>query len=355
MGGSPRYVIVGAGAIGAMIGGLLARRGVPTVWVARGEHGQVLARDGLTLRTPEGTSRIHGTVWAGPQDAELGPDDVLVIATKTHQVPQALLEWADLPIHPAAHPAAGGAGAGVVTRPGATAGEALPVVLATNGVAGEQLALRYFRRVYGMCVWAPATQLRPGEVVASFTPVPAVLHTSRVPATLTDDTDRALLTRLQQDWQDAGMSVRLPEDVMPWKYRKLVTNMNNVLEALLGPGRHDTLLSRAVAEARQILAAAGIEVTDDETEARVRAAGPTMAPVPGAPDQLGGSTWQSMVKGRRSLETDYLNGEIVLLAHQHGLDAPVNARLALLARRAAAAGLVPGDLTEAHLTEADLT
>ncbi len=39
-----RYVIVGAGAIGGMIGGRLAAAGVPTVLVARGEHGRVLAR-----------------------------------------------------------------------------------------------------------------------------------------------------------------------------------------------------------------------------------------------------------------------------------------------------------------------
>jgi hypothetical protein len=49
---------------------------------------------------------------------------------------------------------------------GGTAGERLPLVCAQNGVAGERMALRRFRRVYGMCVWLPSTFLRPGHVAA---------------------------------------------------------------------------------------------------------------------------------------------------------------------------------------------
>ena len=39
---------------------------------------------------------------------------------------------------------------------------------------------------------------------------------------------------------------------------------------------------------------------------------------------IGGSTWQSLMKGATSLETDYFNGEILLLARFHGLAAPAN-------------------------------
>src|ERR1700733_10657559 len=47
-----RYVIIGAGAIGGTVGGVLARAGIPTVLIARGRHAEVLAADGLTLKTP---------------------------------------------------------------------------------------------------------------------------------------------------------------------------------------------------------------------------------------------------------------------------------------------------------------
>jgi ketopantoate reductase len=43
-----RYVVVGAGAIGGTVGGVLARAGVATVLVARGRHAETLATTGLT-------------------------------------------------------------------------------------------------------------------------------------------------------------------------------------------------------------------------------------------------------------------------------------------------------------------
>ena len=36
----------------------------------------------------------------------------------------------------------------------------------------------------------------------------------------------------------------------------------------------------------------------------------------------GGSSWQSLARGTRSIETDYLNGEIVMLGALHGVPTP---------------------------------
>jgi 2-dehydropantoate 2-reductase len=55
----------------------------------------------------------------------------------------------------------------------------------------------------------------------------------------------------------------------------------------------------------------------------------------------GGSTWQSLVRGR-PLEVDWLNGEIVLLGAEHGVPTPANAALRRAANAAAARGLTPG-------------
>jgi 2-dehydropantoate 2-reductase len=58
--------------------------------------------------------------------------------------------------------------------------------------------------------------------------------------------------------------------------------------------------------------------------------------------RLGGSSWQGAMRGRRSTETDFLNGEIVLLGAQHGVPTPLNRAVQRLAHRAARAGLAPG-------------
>ena len=49
---SQRVVIVGAGAIGAGIGGLLHHVGSDVMLVARGAHGRAMAERGLDLRLP---------------------------------------------------------------------------------------------------------------------------------------------------------------------------------------------------------------------------------------------------------------------------------------------------------------
>ena len=39
---------------------------------------------------------------------------------------------------------------------------------------------------------------------------------------------------------------------------------------------------------------------------------------------IGGSTWQSLKKGSSTLETDYFNGEIIMLGRLHSVPTPVN-------------------------------
>ncbi|MDF0532021.1 2-dehydropantoate 2-reductase N-terminal domain-containing protein [Tsukamurella sp. 8F] len=327
-----RYVIVGAGAIGGGIGGLLARAGIPTVLVARGAHLDRLRDAGLRVRTPDLDFTTAVTVAGSPADVVLTDDDVLVFATKTHQIEAALAEWADAPVGDR------------------TAGEALPALIALNGVEAEHRAQRWFARVYGVCVWMPATFLTPGEVLVGGTPLRGILHTSRVPAALADDDDRALLGAVAADWGRAGFEVPLPDDVLPWKYRKLLNNLVNANQALLGTVDGD--IARAVRdEAETIYAAAGIGINSEEEEQASRAR-LQVQPVPGAPEQLGGSTWQSLARGAGTTEVDFLNGEIVTLAHGLGLRAPVNGGLARAMRRASAEGTGPGAITAAELAAA---
>ena len=331
-----RYVVIGAGAIGGAIGGRLAHAGLDAVLVARGEHLAVLQRDGLRLRTPDEDVTVPVHAVGGPEQLLLGPDDVLVVATKTQQAPDALVAWADAPVHEDG-------------RPAGTAGERLPVLMALNGVASEAMALRYFSRVYGVCVWMPAVHLRPGEVILRGAPRSGMLHIGRVPAQV-DAHDEALLAQVQRDLSAANYDVPLPADVMPWKYRKLISNLGNIFQALVhGNGDTASLTALAVAEARAVLDGAGIACTSDEDERAARDAGFTMHEVPGVASDVGGSTWQSLTRGTGNVETDYLNGEIALIAHRTGQLAPVNARLATLARQAAASGMKPGAMSAEQL------
>ncbi|WP_293329630.1 ketopantoate reductase family protein [Mycobacterium sp.] len=334
-----RYVIVGAGAIGGTLGTVLARAGIPTVLVARGRHAGVLAASGMTLRTPDGTFRTTVTAASRPQDVRLTERDVLVFTTKTQQLDAALCEWVDEPVH---------------TRDGVvgTAGERLPALTALNGVAAEEKALRYFRRVFGVCVWLPAVHLEPGEVIVRSWPVVGQFHIGRWPASLRTQADAELLAALAQTWTPAGIRVRTPDDVAPWKYNKLLSNLGNAVGALCAePADASQVVAALRSEGENVLRRAGIEFVSFETSKAMRTDGPTIRPVPGWKGGPSNSTWQSLSRGTGNAETDFLNGEIVRLAHRHGIGAPVNAALARAARAAVVQGNGPSQYSAAQLAE----
>jgi 2-dehydropantoate 2-reductase len=333
----PRYVILGAGAVGGALGGRLGLAGCDVVLAARGDHLAALREHGLRLRTPEEDVTQSVLTIAGPDEIELNGDDVLVLATKTQQAQEALVAWTDAPVYQN-------------TRPLGTAGERLPIFIALNGVAAEAMAHRYFRRVYGVCVWMPVVHLRPGEVIIRSTPQSGMLHIGRVPARA-DDHDQTL-QQVAADLVAANFDVPLPEDVMPWKFRKLISNIGNVFQALVARnGDWRPLAADAEAEARRVLDAAGIAYISEEEETAARAAGFTLKPVAGVDEFVGGSTWQSLQRGTGNVETDYLNGEVVMIAHRVGIEAPINEQLAILARQAAASGTKPGDISVGRLTD----
>ncbi|WP_328873509.1 ketopantoate reductase family protein [Streptomyces sp. NBC_00287] len=324
-----RYIIIGSGAIGGSIGGRLHESGQSVVLVARGAHFEALRDNGLRFTVPTGTLTLDVPVVARPEDVELRADDVLVLAVKTQDSVAALDTWA-------ARPVAGGG----------TAGERIPLVCAQNGVENERLALRRFREVYGMCVILPSSHLNPGEVVAPCGPYTGALVIGRY-ATGTDDTAR----RIADDLEKACFLAPVASDVMRWKYGKLLGNLANVVEAVCGSASDATaqdLVARAKAEGAAVLDAAGIAYAGEAEITELRSGTVDLQPIAG--ERARGSSWQSLARGTGSIETDYLNGEIVLLGREHGVPTPVNATLQHAARESVRRQREPGGLTAEELS-----
>jgi 2-dehydropantoate 2-reductase len=321
-----RYIIIGAGAVGGTIGGCLHQAGYEVVLVARGAHLEALRSSGLRLATPAGTSTLRIDAVASPGDVRLRPDDVLVVATKTQDVSAVFSEWAWQPV-----------------GPGSVA-DTLPVLCAQNGVASERMALRLFRNVYGVCVWLPATHLSPGVVEAQGTPLAGQLNIGRYPSGIDPTTE--LITA---DLTKARFLAPASDDVMRWKYGKLLANLMNAVEALCGPlsslgddARELRQITRAEGEAA--LTAAGIGWATAAESAAVRGDQVRVEPANGTA-RSGGSSWQSLIRGTGSVEADYLNGEIALLGREHGVPTPLNELLQRLANQAARAHTPPGSIT----------
>ncbi|MFF3511413.1 ketopantoate reductase family protein [Streptomyces sp. NPDC002573] len=325
-----RYIIIGAGAVGGTVGARLAEAGHDVVLVARGAQLSALREHGLRFHGPEG-ERIHRLPVVDGPDAlgELRPDDVLMLTVKTQDSEGALDIWGPAPV----------AGGG-------TAAEDLPVVCLQNGVESPRIALRRFRRVYGVCVWLPCTYVEPGVVSAAGTPLTGILHLGRHPHG-TDDTVR----RIAADLESARFEAPVVPDVARWQYAKLLANLANAVEAVSGPlsgEEAQLLLERVRAEGESVLRAAGIPNASTTEQKEAREDKIRLVPLDGAV-RGGGSSWQSLTRGTGTIEADYLNGEIVLLGRLHGVPTPLNELLQQLATTFARERRPAGSLPVAEL------
>jgi 2-dehydropantoate 2-reductase len=81
-----RACIVGAGAIGGLVGARLARSGEHVSVLARGDNLDAIRSKGLTVVEPDGETWTTPVAATSADVDELGPQDVIVLALKAHQI-----------------------------------------------------------------------------------------------------------------------------------------------------------------------------------------------------------------------------------------------------------------------------
>ena len=337
-----RYIIIGAGAVGATVGAQLHQAGHRVVLVARGAHLEALRAQGLIYARPDGRHRLDIPAVAGPAELTLEPDDVLVLATKSQDTETVLAEWAWQRVSQPKTDESVGAG-GV---PGQMAADSLPIVLLQNGLENSRSALRRFATVLDAVVLIGSSHLTPGEVISPSAPTIGALYLGRAPGG-----EHEVARRVAADLTGAGFAVQVVKDIERWKAGKLVGNIGYNLDALYQPGPLRDRASAALrAEAQRVLVAAGIVPADIRAESELDLSGLTTHPVPGYEPRAGSSTWQSAARAG-ALESDFLYGEIVLLARLNGQEAPLSAVVQQGLGELARDGGQPGQLGEAGLLE----
>ena len=295
------------------MGALLHRAGHGVQLIARGPHLEAIQRDGLTLLWPGGRATEPIPAVGHPDQIGWRSDDVVQLAVKSDAT------------------AAAAAALAAVAPPD------VAVVSLQNAVANEPLLLRYFARVYGVCVMAPTGHLEPGVVEAHCHPTPAILDLGRYP----EGVDAAC-TEIAAAFEDAGIVSEPRPDIMRWKYRKLVMNLGNAVQAVCRrDDGYDELVARVRAEGEAALAAAGIVPVTAEQDAQRRGDILQSRQIEGRP-RTGGSSWQSLARGTGRIESDYLNGEIVWLGRRYDVATPANETVRRRANAASARGDEPG-------------
>ena len=317
-----RFVVFGAGAVGGVVGARLAQAGHEVALVARGRHRDAIAAGGLRIDDPDVSATLDLPVTDDVAELGLGAGDVVLVAVKGQDTPAA--------IEALAH-----------------AGADVPIVCLQNGTSNERQFLRVFEHVYAVPVMLPASHVEPGVVVASSAPTTGILDIGRYPAGSDDRCDE-----LAGAFRASTFESVVRPDVMRWKWRKLMMNLGNAVEAATGRATgNGRILEAATTEAEAVLAAAGIDVATADEDRERRGDHLTIRPVAGE-ERGGGSSWQSLARGTGTIETDLLNGEIVLLGRLHGVATPVNAGLQRVARELARSGAPPASMTPDELAAA---
>lgn len=293
-----RYIIYGAGGVGATIGARLFHGGHDTVLICRGDHLTAIQERGLEFVTHDlGTINLQIPAVGHPNELEWTGDDVVILGMKTQDTEGALLDL---------EASAGG------IEP--------PIICAQNGVENERRALRRFPRVYGMVARLPGTYLEAGVIENHARPVGGLLDVGRYP----EGSDE-LIEQVSADLRSCNFASRVETRITRWKYAKLIRNLANGLVGCVGIDVDVDDFRRAlVKEALTVYDAAGLDYATPAEEAEHREVDGYVTEAIGDSPRLGNSSWQSLIRATGTIETDYLNGEIVMIGIEAGVPTPYN-------------------------------
>ena len=330
-----RYVILGAGAIGSVIAGLLNRAGSRVVCIARPAYAEALSR-GIVIKENAEESTVRADAVTSVIGLAPEPGDVAMITTKSQATEAAVEE--------------------LYRR----YGKKLRVVCLQNGARNEEIAAHRFEQIYAGLVFFSAVQLEPSVITL---PQGRTVAIGCYPDGL-DDTARGI----SDDLTRAGLDAIASAHVMSMKWGKLVANLNNAVCAITGywleQAMADPETRQLMLEVRQeglrVLDAAAIAVEPpagepspirirEMTEKLKQPSKHGLDAAEGLPEELRtyASTWQDLRLGRKSGEAHFLNGEIVTLGERLGIPTPYNSTLLRVIDGMFEQGLAPG-IYDAH-------
>jgi 2-dehydropantoate 2-reductase len=312
-----RIAIVGAGGVGGLLAGLLARAGEEVALVARGAHLDAIRARGLRVDSPLGHFTVR-LAAVSEDPAALGQAEAVLLAVKAWQVEE---------VAPRLRPLLAPGAVVVPLQNGVEAAERLAAALPADAVAGG---------VINVISWIDA----PGGVKhAGVTPRVAMGERGQRAGR-----ESGRLAALARALESAGMEARIVGDVerAVWEKFLLVEPWGAVASASRAPFG----VLRSVPELRRLHLAAMQEVARLAGARGVALAPDAVESTLGYLDAIPAEATVSMQRdlgGGRPSELDDQVGAVSRLAAQAGVPAPVHDVLyaALLPQELAARGRIP--------------
>jgi len=292
-----RIAVFGAGAVGGYFGGRLALAGEDVVFIARGTHLQALRTQGLRVESPKGDFTVP-LVQATDNPTEVGPVEVVLMAVKAWQVPEAAR---------AIRPMLGPETCVVPLQNGLEAPAQVAAMVGAEHVLG------------GSCV------------ISSLIAMPGCIqHVGLEPSVTFGELDRRpspRAERLREAFVGAEVSALIPADIQVAIWEKFMAirfgPIGAVARAPVGVLRSlpetRRMVEQACHETLTVARARGIDLAQD-CPAKSMAALDTIAP--GLIASL-----QRDIEAERPSELDALTGALVRLGREVGVETPLHAFL----------------------------
>lgn len=333
--------VLGAGSIGCFVGGkLLAADSADVTFVGRAGARDALVEHGLSVKDFDrpSTHIAPGRLRFETSIDALSACDAVLVCVKSAQTAEVGAELASVLGKDAlAASLQNGVRNAEVLRAALGPREVLPAIVGFNVVSRERGL--FHRAMSGALMFETPKTKRA----------------------------RALVDALSA----TSLEIELRAELAPDQWTKLMVNLNNAVSALSGAPTKELLLSPVY---RRIIAAIVGEALRVLRAANVRVAKLRGVPIGLMPHVLAlptplvrivtraqmrvdpearSSMWEDLTRNKPT-EIDFLNGEIVRLGDETGVDAPINRRIVALVHEAEAAGVgppnIPADALWSRLT-----
>lgn len=298
-----KIAVVGAGAMGSVYAGLLADAG-NEVWAVDvwKEHVDAMNERGLRVEGASGDRTVRLNATSSPHD--VGPCDLVIIATKAGQVGEAAKS-----IDP-------------------MISEETPILTIQNGLGAAERIIQYRdpdNILVGVAGGFGASMKGPGHV-----------HHNGMELIRLGEMKGRVSERLEEIariWRDAGFNVKTFDDIEQLVWEKFICNVTfsgtcTVLRRPIGGVLADENAWRVALacglEAHAAGAAKGVSFSFDDPKAYIHGFG---SKIPGArPSML-----LDHLAGRRS-EIDAINGMVPVVAREVGVPSPTNETIVALVK-----------------------
>ena len=311
-----KIAIIGAGAIGSVLGGYLTEAAEEVTLIGHRSQVSTIKEGGLSIDGIRGKKNIKIEIKKGLTEKP----DLGLLTVKTQDVVEVATQ----------------------SKPFISQ---VPIVTMQNGVRGDRLLAQVIKKanIISSVVLFGATYLHPGEVLHNFEGKIIIGRTS-------GKNDNQVI-QVQEVLNKAFPTV-ISDNIRGVQWLKLLLNLNNALPGITGEDMQKTFSDegicrisiRLIKEAVEVINKAKIElkplpdfpvsrlkellVLSLEEAARIYSRIMTnLSPTP-----LPGSILQSIKRGRPT-EIDYLNGEIISLGKRFKVPTPFNTKIVALVHR----------------------